>query len=164
MTVVVADAAPLHYLIQIGYEYVLPRLFTKVWIPGAVAGELRQEQTPPTVHQWAQHPPSWIEIIEITGSSSGHESEGLDRGEWEAIVLARKLKADLLLMDERAGVRAAREQGLTVTGTLGVMVEAARAGLLSIDDALARLSQTNFRRTPKLFAQTRELVRRLGGR
>jgi len=78
-------------------------------------------------------------------------------------MLVRKLDADLLFMDERAGVRAAREQGLTVTGTLGVMVEAARAGLLSLDDALARLSQTNFRRTPELFAQTRELVRRLRG-
>ena len=81
MTIVVADAAPLHYLIQIGYEDLLPRLFTKVWIPGAVAAELHQEHTPSTVYQWAQHPPSWIEIIEITGSPSGHELAGLDRGE-----------------------------------------------------------------------------------
>jgi predicted nucleic acid-binding protein len=49
-----------------------------------------------------------------------------------------------------------------VTGTLGVLVEAARSGLISIDEALARLAQTSFRRTADLFAQTRELVRKSG--
>jgi predicted nucleic acid-binding protein len=54
---------------------------------------------------------------------------------WEAIVLARKLNANLLLMDERAGVRAAREQGLTVTGTLGVLVlQGCRVGRMSLSD------------------------------
>lgn len=66
----------------------------------------------------------------------------------------------VLLIDERSGALAARRQGFTVTGTLGVLVEAARLGLVSIEDALDRLGKTNFRRTPELFAQTRELVRK----
>jgi predicted nucleic acid-binding protein len=68
----------------------------------------------------------------------------------------------LLLIDERAGVQVARTQGFTVTGTLGVLVEAARSGFVSIDEALERLAPTSFRRTPDLFAQTRELVRKSG--
>ena len=67
-------------------------------------------------------------------------------------------------MDERFGVRVARELGFVVTGTLGVLVEAARSGLISIDEPLARLAKTNFRRTPELFAQTRDLVGKLGKR
>lgn len=39
MIVVVADATPLHYLVVIGYESLLPALFAKVWIPATVAGE-----------------------------------------------------------------------------------------------------------------------------
>ena len=49
-----------------------------------------------------------------------------------------------------------------MTGTLGILVEGARSGLFSIDEALARLTQTNFRGTLDLFAQARELVRKAG--
>jgi predicted nucleic acid-binding protein len=34
---------------------------------------------------------------------------------------------DLLLMDERLGVRIAREAGLAVTGTLGVLLQARKS-------------------------------------
>jgi predicted nucleic acid-binding protein len=159
---VVADTTPIRYLVEVGYEYLLPRLFTKVWIPGAVASELAQERTPVVIRQWAQQLPSWIEVRKIDGPPSAHELAGLDRGEWEAIELARELQADLLLIDERAGARVAREQGFTVTGTLGVLVEASRSKLISIDEALGRLARTNFRRTPELFAQARNLVHKPG--
>jgi len=162
MTLVVADTTPLRYLVQIGYEYLLPRLFTKIWIPGAVVGELRQERTPGAVRTWAEQLPSWIEVREIAGSASEHELAGLDRGEWEAIQLAKEIHADLLLIDERSGVRVARGQGFRVTGTLGILVEAARLDLISISEALGRLAKTNFRRTPDLFAQTQDLVRKSG--
>jgi predicted nucleic acid-binding protein len=101
-------------------------------------------------------------VRQVEGTPAAHELAGLDRGEWEAIELAKSIRANLLLIDERAGVRVARAQGFSVTGTLGVLVEAARSGLISIDEALARLAQTSFRRTADLFAQTRELVRKSG--
>ena len=164
MTLVVADTAPLRYLVEIGCQDVLPQLFAKVWIPGAVLRELKQKQTPPAVHSWADHLPAWIEVREIVADPSESELAGLDRGEWEAIRLATELRANLLLMDERFGVRVARQQGFAVTGTLGVLVEAARSGLIVLDDALIRLAKTNFRRTPELFAQTKRLVDRTGKR
>jgi predicted nucleic acid-binding protein len=104
--------------------------------------------------------PPWIQVREIEADPSEHELAGLDRGEWEAIRLAKDLEANLLLMDERFGVRVARQQGFAVTGTLGVLVEAAQSGLISLDEALTRLARTNFRRTPELFAQTKRLVDR----
>ena len=52
--------------------------------------------------------------------------DGLDPGERHAILLAINEHADLLLMDERAGVRVAREHGLTVTGTLGILLHGER--------------------------------------
>jgi predicted nucleic acid-binding protein len=64
--------------------------------------------------------------------------ESLDPGERAAIQLAADEKADLLLMDERAGVKIAREHGLIVTGTLGVI-----------------LQNTAFRCTPDLIAEVR---------
>ena len=160
MILVVADTAPLHYLVIIGHESLLPLLFTKVWIPATVVSELRHQRAPAVVRQWAGQLPSWVEVRRVDAPAQAHELAGLDRGEWGAIELAKEIRANLLLMDERTGVRIAREQGFTVTGTLGVLVEAARSGLISIDEALARLAQTNFRGTPDLFVQAQELVRR----
>jgi predicted nucleic acid-binding protein len=54
----------------------------------------------------------------------------LDIGEAEAIVLAIERHADLLLVDERRGLRIATEAGLSVTGLLGVVAHAKRSGLI----------------------------------
>ena len=81
--------------------------------------------------------------------------DGLDPGERHAILLAINEHADLLLMDERAGVRVAREHGLTVTGTLGILLQASERGLLDMDAALRDLQATAFRCTPALIEEIR---------
>ncbi len=72
-------------------------------------------------------------------------------GERTAIMLAHALGAGLLLIDDRAGVTAARERGFRVTGTLGVLVEAAGQDLLDLAAAFAALRATNFRHSPALL-------------
>ena len=77
-----------------------------------------------------------------------------------AIALAKSIRADLILMDDRAGVAAAYRHGLTVTGTLGVLDLAARRGLVDLATIFAKLRATNFRYPPEimdaLLAQHRE--------
>lgn len=51
-------------------------------------------------------------------------------GEAEAIVLAQELAADILLIDERKARKTALQLGLPVTGILGVLLEAKKAGLV----------------------------------
>ena len=48
----------------------------------------------------------------------------LDRGESEAIVLAKELHADFLLMDERLGTSTAESMGISTIGLLGVLIKA----------------------------------------
>jgi predicted nucleic acid-binding protein len=45
--IVVADTSPLNYLIQIEYDYLLPRLYRTVLVPEGVIVELRREKAPP---------------------------------------------------------------------------------------------------------------------
>ena len=54
----------------------------------------------------------------------------LDRGEKQTIILARKYKAARVIIDERLGRRVAEYLGLSVTGTLGVLVKAKSTGLI----------------------------------
>jgi predicted nucleic acid-binding protein len=70
----------------------------------------------------------------------------LDDGERAVIALATTTAAELLLMDDRAGVIAARTtRRLAVTGTLGLLIIAARHGLVDLSAAFTRLRTTSFR-------------------
>lgn len=55
----------------------------------------------------------------------------LDEGEAEAIVLAYELGAELILLDEKAARRVARKLGLSVLGTVGILIWAKKAGWVS---------------------------------
>ncbi len=99
-----------------------------------------------------QHPPRWLEILAAPVAASEDPSLAeLDSGERAAIVLAESIRADLLLIDDRAGAVIAQRRGLAVTGTLGVLDLASHAGLLDLRDAFARLQKTNFRYPPSLM-------------
>jgi predicted nucleic acid-binding protein len=65
----------------------------------------------------------------------------------------------LLLIDERAGVAMARQRGLIVTGTLGVLLQASARGLVDIDAALVALQATSFRSTRELIEDMRRRAR-----
>jgi predicted nucleic acid-binding protein len=152
MRVVVADATPLHYLILIGVVHVLPNIFEKIHVPIEVRDELICEATPPPVRSWMQQPPHWLEVLAAPATTAEDSSlHALDAGERAAIVLAESLRADLLLMDDRAGATLAQRRGFAVTGTLGVLDLASRAGLLQLRDAFVRLQKTNFRYPPSLM-------------
>jgi predicted nucleic acid-binding protein len=148
--IVVADTGPLRYLVLIGHVEVLPRLFGAVSIPATVADELRQPASPAVVRAWIAGPPFWL-TTHPDPPGPAAELAQLDPGERAAIALAHALGAGLLLIDDRAGVTAARRQGFRVTGTLGVLADAAREGLLDLAAAFAALRATNFYFPPALL-------------
>ncbi len=141
--IVISDTTPLHYLLLIGQEELLFRMFGKVIVPSAVYRELQRDRTPHLVRMWVANPPGWFEVREVTGDP-GPATGSLGQGEWEAIALAQELKAELLLIDDREGRREARRRLLPVTGTLGVLDKGAERGLIDLPAVLAKLQQTNF--------------------
>jgi predicted nucleic acid-binding protein len=148
--VVVADAGPLHYLLLVGHVDLLSALFGAVTVPMAVRAELLHPNAPEPVRRWTAAPPSWLTVL----PAPSHDDPALRRlhqGESEAITLGLSLQADLVLMDDRAGVAVARGKGLNVVGTVGVLDLAARQQLIDITAVVAKLKATNFRYRRKLL-------------
>ena len=155
--IVVADSSPLNYLLLIGEEKLLADLYGAVTIPTAVHQELTAGGAPERVRQWAAALPSWVSVKSVVVPHTA-EFEALDDGEAEAIVLADELKPDVvLIIDERKGRQEALRRGIRITGVLGVLNDAAGAGLVDLPAALQRLGQTSFRVSPALL---RELLDR----
>jgi predicted nucleic acid-binding protein len=110
---VIADTGPMNYLILIGCVDLLPVLFEKVILPAPVLAELSARKAPPPVRHWTANPPAWIEVRETPeGFDADPLLKGIHKGEQAAITLAAALNADLLLMDDRKGVIAARGKGV----------------------------------------------------
>jgi predicted nucleic acid-binding protein len=92
--IVVSDTSPLHYLILIGAEGVLPELFGRVIAPTAVIDEMVHPHAPQTVRDWASDTPEWLEILDPESSVT---SVRLGPGESAAIAIATELQADAVL-------------------------------------------------------------------
>ena len=151
--IAVADTSPICYLVLLGEIDLLPKLFSQVRVPQAVLAELLHEDAPAAVRDWASKLPSWMYAKETPlVATSGLEK--LQAGEQAVIILAESIKADIVLLDEKAARRVAAARGLRVTGILGVLGEAAIRGLVELAPAIDRLRKTNFRYSPALLKAT----------
>lgn len=104
---------------------------------------------------------SWIEIDPTADESAQMLAlaDELDAGEAAAIALALLRHADLLLIDDLDGRRAATACGLSIRGTLGVLVEARRNGLLStLRPVFERLAASGFRADERIIRAALEAV------
>lgn len=123
---VVSNTTPLLNLAIIEHLHLLQDQFGEIVIPVKVRAELKVEQDlPGSKILLAALTDGWIETREVqNGDLSKALSVDLDDGEAEAIALALELDRCLVLMDESEGRSRARNLGLNVAGTLGVLLRA----------------------------------------
>jgi hypothetical protein len=63
--IAVCDMGPLHYLVLVGCDHILPRIFDRVITARVVIEqEMADPRTPVSVRQWATSPPPWLEILD----------------------------------------------------------------------------------------------------
>jgi predicted nucleic acid-binding protein len=141
--IVVSDTTPLSSLILINRFYLLKEIFQFVLIPTEVAAELNHISYFKSAIEVNN---SWINIVDVTNKSKKAELMlVLDEGESAAIALAIEQNANLLLIDERKGKAIAENIGIHTTGTLGILLQAKRNGLIKeIKNDLYKLRQHNF--------------------
>jgi len=141
MAVVVSDTTPLHYLILVGRETILQKLYGQVIIPPAVLMELSHASAPVQISNWAINPPAWVTVA--MPASIPECFDGLDFGERQALALAQEMHADLVLLDDKVARRVAVREMMHVKGTLGIVADAAKANLLDFVETVEELQRTS---------------------
>lgn len=135
-SVVVVDAGPLMVLAKLNLLHLLKQLYDRVYFAEAVYHEVVTEgmrQGYPdasTLFQFLRQE-AW-QASPVASVPSSILAASLDRGERESIALA-VLHSALLLIDEEAGRNTARSFGLSVRGSLGVLIEAYHNKLIGSD-------------------------------
>lgn len=98
----------------------------------------------------------WITVQKVHAAEIVHLLRAeLDEGEAEAIALAREVRADVVLLDERDARRVAGRMGLKVLGTVGLLLWAKREGkIVSLREQLEALQgQGKFRISQRLYSR-----------
>jgi predicted nucleic acid-binding protein len=136
---VVSNAGPLLALAKLNLLHLLKALYGRVYFARSVYNEtvvegMRQGHEDARtlrlfLDQMQWHP----EEVDAAQIPSGLREVHLDQGEVDTLALAERLHSGLVLMDETVGRQTARDRGLAVRGSLGVLVEAYQRSLIQAD-------------------------------
>jgi len=156
---VICNTSPIQFLYQIEMLHILPALTKRVIVPPAVVEELSVGRAlglnlpDLATLNWVmvRHPVSQAALPLVTD---------LGPGETEVLMLALELNDPVAVLDDALARRVAETLGLHVTGTLGLLLDAKRAGLVThVGRLLDQLEALRFR----LAAHTRAAVIKLAG-
>ncbi|HYG38922.1 MAG TPA: DUF3368 domain-containing protein [Cytophagales bacterium] len=124
--ILIADTSPLISLIHLDKLELLDQLFQEYYLPEAVWEELSNHQ------ELAKFKKS---LKTLSSKRKQLNSKyllltSIDKGEAEAILLFKELKADFLLIDDKKARMIAEMESIICIGTLGVLYLAWKKGLL----------------------------------
>ena len=124
---IVSNATPLIAFARIGELTLLEGIVHHVTLPETVWAEVTAVTTHPGAEAIGQA--TWITVRAVT-SVPAELLALLDRGEAEVIALAEELRAQEVLLDERAARAMAIMRGLPIIGTAGLLVRAKDQGFI----------------------------------
>lgn len=156
--IIISDNSALSALAETGLLALLPRLFGKVVIPESVRRECNHPRAPQALREWISEPAGWLRIMPDPCDCL-LETQGLGPGEAAAITLAWvHRKSAKLILDEKRGRRVAEALGLSKTGVVGIIGEAAECGWLDFDETIESIQQTGFNLSDSVVAEVRRKI------
>jgi len=155
----ICDTTVVQYLHQLHLLHILPALGSPVILPEAVVVELEQGRAKgidlPDLSAL-----DWLAIRTASVKPRLSQAADLGPGESEVLWLAWERPNSIAVLDDAAARQQAFECGIRMTGTLGLLVDAKRQGLIpAVSPALDQLARLGF----YLSARTRTLILRHAG-
>ena len=154
---VVTNTTPLIALAQCDLFPLLQTLFGQVLMPPAVYREVvREGDGRPGAQETQSAVTDGSLVVAVlqdpTDAIRMQQTFLLGDGESEALALARQQLANVVLLDEARAVRCAREMGLPVLRTVGLLLHAKAQGhLTSVQPALDQLRKSGFRLSESVY-------------
>jgi predicted nucleic acid-binding protein len=132
--IVVADASPLIFLAKIRRLRLVTRLLGHdIRIPRAVRNELLQPEVDPAEMEALEE---FIKNCRIeTVRRPRRFASAMSRADNEALTLAVRSHADIILCDERAMRIMAESEGVRPLGTLGILLRSVHRKIITAQDA-----------------------------
>jgi predicted nucleic acid-binding protein len=121
---IVCDTSPLLLFARADRLGLLPALYQRLVVPGAVLQEVNVQADEPARQIRVHVQQDVFQRKEAQGRSLDALGENMGRGERAAIALARELDAELVVLDDEQGRKEARRHGLSITGSIGILIEA----------------------------------------
>jgi len=154
--VVVADTGPLIILAGVGHLHLLRNMYGTIHIPEMVREELQIGTAHPETEIIGDAlQKDWIKVHTVkTNAYSGFQQlkQLVDPGEAEAIVLAKTINCDFLLIDDRKGRKIAVNHGLRVVGVAGFLLAAKQQKHIeTVKPLLNAMSTRGYRLSYKLY-------------
>jgi uncharacterized protein len=151
---VICNTSPLQYLHQIGQLSILPALAGSIIVPPAVLVELDAGIAKGLDLPLPENL-KWVKIRTPISAMAASLITDLGPGESQVLMLALEVPGSIALLDDALARRVAIAKRIPVKGTLGLLLDAKRAGhLIAVKPSLDRLQELGFR----LAKQTREAV------
>lgn len=140
--IIVSNTSPIIALKSIDKLHLLEDVFQEVIIPRGVSEELSKGES--SLQRVRDE--SWIKERRVKDQLALEIlTLFLDRGEAEAIILAKEISADRLLIDEKAGRNVSKRLKLKIIGTLGILLLAKEERLIpQIAETIDKLKENNF--------------------
>lgn len=144
--IVVANTTPLIGLASIQRFDLLQHIFGQVNIAQAVYDEVMNTGGRKKIARPKVSASAWIEVASVRDRTAVDVLlDELDLGEAETIVLARELKADWVIMDEKKGRQKLTHLGINKIRTLGILFKAKEMGLIPhVRPELEKLQRNGF--------------------
>lgn len=153
--IVVSDSTVLIGLAKIEKLDLLRKIFSKVYIPEEVFKELTETGRAKPGAEVVKEA-HWIKVEAVKDKTQVNLLMSyLDKGEAEVLVLAKEIKADLILLDEEKARKSAVIAGFEIMGLLGLLIVAKNLGLVEdIRSFIEELRRKKFRIGDKIIVET----------
>ncbi len=99
--------------------------------------------------------PEWVEIAEVKDKYRQTILKlQIDKGESSAIALALETPDSVVILDDYKARKIAERLGVTLTGTIGVIIKAKLNGIIpSVKPIIEKIKQTDFRLSAEIESQ-----------